>query len=166
MQDSIKKVRDYLKPFGIDDKIMELPVSSATVALAAQAVGTEPARIAKTLAFDIDGTSLLIVCAGDTKIDNAKYTARFHAKAKMLPPDEVPDRIGHAVGGVCPFAVKKEVSIFLDISLKRFPVVYPACGSANSAIALTPEEIFRLSGASEWVDVCKLKDETHIPQIL
>ena len=107
MQDSIKKVRDYLKPFGIDDKIMELPVSSATVALAAQAVGTEPARIAKTLAFDIDGTSLLIVCAGDTKIDNAKYKARFHAKAKMLPPDEVPDRIGHAVGGVCPFAREK-----------------------------------------------------------
>ena len=102
---------------------------------------------------------------GNVKMYNLPMPMEVHAKAKMLPPDEVPDRIGHAVGGVCPFAVKKDVSIFLDISLKRFPVVYPACGSANSAIALTPEEIFRLSGASEWVDVCKLKDETHIPQI-
>lgn len=158
MQDTIQAVRAYFKTLGIDNKIMEFPVSSATVWLAAEAVGTEPARIAKTLSFDAAGRALLIVCAGDTKIDNAKYKAGFHTKAKMLPPDEVPVRIGHAVGGVCPFAVKEGVDIYLDISLKRFQTVYPACGSSNSAIELTPEEIFRFSGAKEWIDVCKLME--------
>lgn len=155
MQDSIQAVRAYLKAFGMEQKIMELPTSSATVALAAEALGTEPARIAKTLSLDLDGTVLLIVCAGDTKIDNAKYKATFHAKAKMLTPDEVSSRVGHAVGGVCPFAVKEGVSIYLDLSLKRFQTVYPACGSTNSAIELAPEDIFRISGARDWVDVCK-----------
>ncbi len=155
MQDSIQAVRAYLKAFGMEQKIMELPTSSATVALAAEALGTESARIAKTLSLDLDGTVLLIVCAGDTKIDNAKYKATFHAKAKMLTPDEVPSRVGHAVGGVCPFAVKEGVSIYLDLSLKRFQTVYPACGSTNSAIELAPEDIFRISGARDWVDVCK-----------
>lgn len=158
MQDTLQAVRAYFKTLGIDNKIMEFPVSSATVELAAKAVGTEPARIAKTLSFDAAGSALLVVCAGDTKIDNAKYKARFHTKAKMLPPDEVPIRIGHTVGGVCPFAVKDGVDIYLDISLKRFQTVYPACGSSNSAIELTPEEIFRFSGAKEWIDVCKLME--------
>ena len=155
---SIEKVRAYFGTLGIADKIMEFDVSSATVELAASALGTEPARIAKTLSFEADGCDLLIVCAGDTKIDNAKYKARFHVKAKMLTPDAAASRIGHAVGGVCPFAVNDGVRIYLDESLKRFDTVFPACGSSNSAVELTPDEIFRLSHADGWIDVCKPKD--------
>lgn len=155
MSNTIQKVRAYLKTFGIDNKIKEFEASSATVELAAKAVGTDPARIAKTLSFQADDRCLLIVCAGDTKIDNAKYKSCFHTKAKMLAPNEVFTKIGHDIGGVCPFAVNDGVLIYLDQSLRRFETVYPACGSANSAIELSPEEIYRYANASGWVDVCK-----------
>jgi len=155
---SIEKVKAYFETLGIADKIMEFDVSSATVELAAAALGTDPARIAKTLSFDAEGTYLLIVCAGDTKIDNAKYKAQFHTKAKMLSPDGAAACIGHAVGGVCPFAVNDGVHIYLDESLKRFDTVFPACGSSNSAIELTPDEIFRFSHADGWIEVCKPKE--------
>lgn len=155
---SIEKVRAAFEPLGITDKIMEFSVSSATVELAAQAVGTEPARIAKTLSFDVCGEPTLVVCAGDVKVDNAKFKAFFHTKAKMLTPEEAVTLIGHAVGGVCPFAVPDDVKVYLDESLKRFPTVFPACGSANSAIELTPDEIYRIADADGWVDVCKLRE--------
>ena len=156
---SIEKVKAYLASYGIADRIMEFSVSSATVELAAAALQTEPARIAKTLSFEADGAAVLIVCAGDVKIDNAKYKAFFHTKAKMLTAEETACRIGHAVGGVCPFAVPEDVRIYLDKSLLRFETVFPACGSANSAIELSPDEIFRLAKAKEWVDVCKSRME-------
>lgn len=152
---AIEAVREYLKQFGMDQKIQEFDVSSATVELAAQAVGCEPARIAKTLSFKVEERAILIVAAGDAKIDNAKYKARFHTKAKMLAPDEVETLTGHAIGGVCPFAVRDGVTVYLDESLKRFETVFPACGSANSAIELTIPELERCSGSEEWVDVCK-----------
>ena len=156
---SIEKVKAYLAPYGIADRIMEFPVSSATVELAAAALQTEPARIAKTLSFEVDGAAILIVCAGDVKIDNAKYKAFFHTKAKMLTAEETAVSIGHAVGGVCPFAVPEDIQIYLDESLRRFETVFPACGSANSAIELSPDEIFRLAKAAEWIDVCKSRTE-------
>lgn len=152
---AIERVREYLKRFGAADRMREFEESSATVELAARALHCEPSRIAKTLAFDAKGAALLIVAAGDAKIDNAKYKARFGAKAKMLSPEETERRIGHAVGGVCPFAIEDGVAVLLDVSLKRFETVFPACGSANSAIELTLEELERFSGASEWIDVCK-----------
>lgn len=152
---AIERVRDYLKQWNADGKVREFQVSSATVELAAQALGCEGKRIAKTLSFDIGGSCILIVTAGDAKIDNAKYKARFGVKAKMLPAVEVEEKIGHAVGGVCPFAVKDGVKIYLDESLKRFATVFPACGSSNSAIEVTMEELERYSGSGEWVDVCK-----------
>lgn len=152
---SIAAVRDYLTPFGLADKILEFSTSSATVELAAQALGTQPARIAKTLSFLVGEEPILIVAAGDVKIDNAKYKSRFHQKAKMLSPAQVLELIGHPVGGVCPFAVKEGVRVFLDESLKRFQTVFPACGSGNSAIELTLSELERYSGFEEWVDVCK-----------
>ena len=153
---SIERVRAYFREFGMEDRIMEFAVSSATVELAAQAVGVEGARIAKTLSFlRKDGSCVLVVAAGDAKVDNAKYKACFGEKAKMLPHDAVPDYVGHAVGGVCPFAVKEGVRVCLDISLKRFATVFPAAGSSNSAIEMTMEELERYSGSSEWVDVCK-----------
>lgn len=139
----------------MEDRVLEFPVSSATVELAAQAVGCEAARIAKTLSFLVDGKATLIVAAGDTKIDNAKYKAQFHAKAKMLTPDEVVALIGHAVGGVCPFAVNEGVAVYLDRSLQRFATVFPACGSSNSAIELTIPELETYSGFVQWIDVCK-----------
>lgn len=145
----------HLRGCGFEDRIREFDVSSATVELAAVAVGTEPARIAKTLSFLVGERAVLIVCAGDTKVDNPKFKARFHTKAKMLKADEVVELIGHAVGGVCPFGVKDGVEVYLDESLRRFEVVYPACGSANSAVALTPEELVQASGSLGWVDVCK-----------
>ena len=152
---AIDKVREYLKQWNADGRIQEFDVSSATVELAAQALGCEGCLIAKTLSFQLGEGSLLIVAAGDARIDNTKYKARFGTKAKMLSPDEVEEKVGHAIGGVCPFAVKDGVQICLDVSLKRFDTVFPACGSANSAIEVTMEELERFSGSKEWVDVCK-----------
>ena len=152
---SIEKVREYFKKYGMEDKILEFDTSSATVELAAQALGCEGKRIAKTLSFDINNKGALIVTAGDAKIDNAKYRAAFHTKARMLTPQDAENIIGHAVGGVCPFAVNEGIDIYLDESLKRFDTVYPACGSGNSAIELTIDELEKYSNCIEWVDVCK-----------
>lgn len=152
---SIEKAREYLKAFGIEDRIQEFTVSSATVELAAAALGCEPCRIAKSLSFMTDNGPILVVAAGDAKIDNPKYKAQFGTKAKMLAPDEVEALIGHGVGGVCPFGVNEGVTAYLDMSLKRFETVFPACGSSNSAIELTLDELERYSGCTAWVDVCK-----------
>lgn len=156
---SVEKVRAYLKKYGMEDKIQEFEVSSATVELAAAALSCEPARIAKTLSFLADGRAVLVVAAGDARIDNKKYKGQFGTKAKMLSPEEVVELVGHAVGGVCPFAVKEDVDVFLDVSLKRFESVYPACGSSNSAIELTIPQLEEYSGYLEWVDVCKGYEE-------
>ena len=155
---SIEKVREYFKQYGMEDKILEFPVSSATVELAAQALNCEPCRIAKTLSFSVNDTPILIVTAGDAKIDNKKYKAFFGTKANMLSLDEVTEKIGHAVGGVCPFAVNDGVKIYLDVSLKRFETVFPACGSSNSAIELTPLQLEQYSSYLEWIDVCKIPE--------
>ena len=152
---SVEKVKEYFKQYGMEDKVREFPVSSATVELAAAALNCEPKRIAKTLSFLINEHAVLICTAGDAKIDNAKYKHQFSTKAKMLPSDEVENFIGHAIGGVCPFAVKQGVEVYLDISLKRFETVFPACGSANSAIELTIPELEVYSGYTAWIDVCK-----------
>ena len=152
---SIEKVRAYFEPLGIADRIREFPVSSATVELAAQALGVEGKRIAKTLSFLVGEQCVLIVAAGDAKVDNGKFKAQFHTKAKMLPHDQVPAYVGHAVGGVCPFAVKEGVAVYLDASLRRFETVFPACGSSNSAIELTIPELEQFSASCGWVDVCK-----------
>ena len=152
---SIEKVREYFTQFGIENRIRQFDVSSATVELAAAALGCEGCRIAKTLSFSVNGSPVLIVAAGDVKIDNPKYKAQFGAKAKMLSPDEAETLIGHAVGGVCPFAVNEGVSVYLDVSLKRFDTVFPACGSSNSAIELTVTELEKYSGSLGWIDVCK-----------
>ena len=152
---SVEKVKRYCAQFGLDGKVRELEGSSATVELAAQALGVQGARIAKTLSFKVGDTCVLIVAAGDAKIDNARYKAYFAAKAKMLAADEVPELTGHPVGGVCPFAVPKEVKVYLDKSLKRFDTVFPACGSANSAIELTCGELYHYANAIEWINVCK-----------
>lgn len=155
---SIESVRDYFRPLGRDGDILEFPVSSATVELAAQAVGVIPARIAKTLSFLVDGGCVLIVAAGDAKIDNSKYKGFFHTNAKMLTQEQAREMTGHAVGGVCPFAVNEGCDVYLDESLRRFDVVYPACGSSNSAIALAPDELAACTPGSTWVDVCKLPE--------
>lgn len=152
---AIERVREYLKQWNAQERILEFAVSSATVDLAAQAVGCEMARIAKTLSFSVGDHAILVVTAGDAKIDNAKYKARFHAKAKMLSSDQVTELIGHAVGGVCPFGVNPGVEVYLDESLRRFETVYPAAGSSNSAIEVTMEELEQYSGSTKWVDVCK-----------
>lgn len=152
---AIEKVRAFFAQFGMADRIMEFDVSSATVELAAQALSCEPCRIAKTLSFHADGAPVLIVAAGDAKVDNPKYKAQFGVKAKMLSTDEAQALIGHAVGGVCPFAVNEGVKVYLDASLRRFETVYPACGSSNSAIELTLPELEQYSGAAAWIDVCK-----------
>lgn len=152
---SIEKCRAFFAAFNMQDRILEFPVSSATVELAAVAVGCEPARIAKTLSFMLDDGPILIVAAGDAKVDNAKYKGRFQKKAKMLTVEEASELIGHAVGGVCPFAIHDGVKVFLDISLKRFETVFPACGSSNSAIELTIAELEKFSSHTDWVDVCK-----------
>jgi prolyl-tRNA editing enzyme YbaK/EbsC (Cys-tRNA(Pro) deacylase) len=153
---AIEKVREYFKQFGIEDKIQELENSSATVELAAKALNTEPARIAKSLSFKVEEKAILIICAGDVKIDNAKYKALFKAKAKMLTPDEVVEFIGHEIGGVCPFGIKEGVNVYLDESLKRFRTVFPACGSSNSAIEMTPADLEKYAqNYIGWVDVCK-----------
>lgn len=156
---SIEKVREYFKGYGIEDKILEFPVSSATVELAAKALNTEGCRIAKTLSFSVNEAPILIVTAGDAKIDNKKYKTFFGAKAKMLSFEEVEEKIGHAVGGVCPFAINAGVKVYLDESIKRFKTIFPACGSSNSAIELTPDELEKYSDHFiEWVDVCKLPE--------
>lgn len=152
---AIDRVRAYLRTFGAEERILEFPVSSATVALAAQALGCEEARIAKTLSFAQGEGCILVVAAGDAKVDNAKFKARFAMKAKMLSPDDAERLVGHAVGGVCPFGVNAGVPVYLDESLRRFETVFPACGSANSAIELTLDELERFSKAEGWVDVCK-----------
>lgn len=152
---AIDAVREYFKKWDRENDILEFEKSSATVELAAQAVGVEPARIAKTLAFRADESALLIVTAGDAKTDNSKFKAEFGFKPKMLKPDEVFEYTGHAVGGVCPFGLKNNMPVFLDISLKRFQTVFPACGSSNSAIRLTCAELEEYSVNDKWVDVCK-----------
>ena len=154
---SIERVRAYFKELGREGDILEFPVSSATVELAAQAVGVIPARIAKTLSFLVDGKCVLIVAAGDAKVDNSKYKAKFHTKAKMLTHEEAHTLIGHDVGGVCPFALPENVKTYLDVSLKRFSTVFPAAGSDNSAVEMTCDELEKYSSNFvEWVDVCKL----------
>jgi prolyl-tRNA editing enzyme YbaK/EbsC (Cys-tRNA(Pro) deacylase)/predicted acetyltransferase len=152
---SIERVKAYFSQYGMEQRILEFDVSSATVELAAQALGVRPARIAKTLSFHIDQGCQLIVTAGDAKIDNGKYKARFGAKARMLSFEEVEPMTGSAVGGVCPFALPAHVPVYLDVSLKRFYTVFPACGSDNSAIELSCQELFQYAGAADWVDVCK-----------
>ena len=178
---AIEKVREYFEKLGIADRILEFDVSSATVELAAKAIrrsraqlskrrrpasfifvelaakalGCEPRRIAKTLSFMLEDSAILIVAAGDAKVDNPKYKAEFGKKAKMLTADEVVQLTGHAIGGVCPFAVNDGVKVYLDVSLKRFETIFPACGSSNSAIELTTEELEKYSGFTKWVDVCK-----------
>ena len=152
---AIEKVKAYFKQHGMEDRVREFEVSSATVLLAAKALECAPERIAKTLSFAVDGVAILVVAAGDAKIDNPKYKAKFGKKAKMLSLDEVEALVGHAVGGVCPFAVNEGVKVYLDVSLKRFETVFPACGSSNSAIELTIPELEEYSGYAEWLDVCK-----------
>lgn len=152
---AIEKVREYFKEFGIENRIQEFEVSSATVELAAEALQCEPCRIAKTLSFVVNENPILIVTAGDTKIDNSKYKEQFKSKAKMLKFDEVLETIGHDVGGVCPFGINENIDIYLDDSLKRFKTVFPACGSSNSAIELTIEEIEKYTSFISWIDVCK-----------
>lgn len=160
---AIDKVREYFRQLGLEDKILEFDVSSATVDLAAQAVGVEGARICKTLSFkDKDGGCILIQAAGDARIDNRKFKDKFHLKAKMLTAEEVVEFTGHAIGGVCAFAIENpNVKVYADESLKRFDTVFPACGSSNSAIEFTCDELFRYSNAIEWVDVCKLPEEVN-----
>lgn len=152
---SIERVKEYFGKYNMADRIQEFEVSSATVELAAAALNCEGCRIAKSLTFKVAEQPILIVVAGDAKIDNAKYKAQFATKAKMLTAEEAVELVGHAVGGVCPFAVKEGVTVYLDASMKRFETVFPACGSSNSAIELTIEELEKYSGYTAWVDVCK-----------
>ena len=153
---AIEKARAYFEQFGIADRIKEFHESSATVELAAHALCTEPCRIAKTLSFMLGDKAILIVTAGDAKIDNHKYKSFFGAKAKMLKPEEVNDLIGHGIGGVCPFGINDGITVYLDESLKRFKTVVPACGSSNSAIELSIPELEKYSNFVEWIDVCKI----------
>lgn len=153
---AIERVKEFFKQYDMDKNIKEFDASSATVELAAKALGCAPERIAKTLSFSVDDKPILIVMAGDSKVDNQKYKAYFGKKAKMLSADEVESKIGHAVGGVCPFGINGGITVYLDESLKRFETVFPACGSTNSAIELTIDEMERFSGYKEWINVCKL----------
>lgn len=153
---SIKLVRDYFKDLGIDDRIQEFDVSSATVELAAKALNVEPERIAKTLSFKNEDGCILIVTAGDARIDNSKFKKKFSMKAKMLTLEEVDRLVGHSVGGVCPFAINPNIPVYIDQSLKRFNTIFPACGSSNSAIELSCDELYKYSNSLEWVDVCKV----------
>ena len=152
---SIDKVRNYFKEYNVEKNIIELSTSTATVKEAAESLGTEECRIAKSLSFIVEDKPIIIVVAGDAKIDNSKYKGYFHNKAKMIPFEEVNNLIGHNPGGVCPFAINEGVTVYLDESLKRFDYVYPACGSSNSAIKLTIEELEKYSNYTTWVDVCK-----------
>ncbi|MFI3164750.1 MAG: YbaK/EbsC family protein [Bacillota bacterium] len=155
---AIERVKEYFKGTEFENKIMEFEISSATVQLAAIAVGCEGARIAKTLSFMVGENPILIVVAGDGKIANPKYKAQFGTKAKMLSPEQVTQLIGHSVGGVCPFGINEGVTVYLDSSLKRFETVFPACGSSNSAIELTIPQLEKLSNFKSWIDVCKLPE--------
>lgn len=155
---SIEKGRAYFGQFGMEDRVREFDVSSATVELAALALGVEGARIAKTLSFKKDDSCILILAAGDARIDNHKFKDKFHMKAKMLAPEEVLSIVGHPVGGVCPFGINDGIDVYLDESLKRFETVFPAVGSANSAIELDLDELYKYSNAIEWIDVCKLPE--------
>ncbi len=152
---SIEKARAYLREYGLDDKIMEFEVSSATVAEAAKAIGCEEGEIAKSLSFVVEDRAILVIASGNAKVDNGKFKAQFHTKAKMIPFDDVEKMTGHAVGGVCPFGINDGVKVYLDSSLKQFETVYPACGSSNSAIKLTLEQLEDITDYVEWVDVCK-----------
>ena len=158
---AIETVRAFFAQRGMADRILESEQSSATVALAAQAFGTEERRIAKSLSFLLGEKAILVVAAGDAKVSNQKFRAQFNAKAKMLSPQQVHDMVGHDVGGVCPFAIHDGVDVYLDTSLRRFATVFPACGSSNSAIELTLKELEVLSGCKAWVDVCKLPEDTE-----
>lgn len=155
---SIEKGRAYFRQFGMEDRVREFDVSSATVELAALALGVEGARIAKTLSFKKDDSCILILAAGDARIDNHKFKDKFHMKAKMLAPEEVLSIVGHPVGGVCPFGINDGIDVYLDEILKRFETVFPAVGSANSAIELDLDELYKYSNAIEWIDVCKLPE--------
>ena len=155
---SIEKGSAYFRQFGMEDRVREFDVSSATVELAALALGVDGARIAKTLSFKKDDSCILILAAGDARIDNHKFKEKFHMKAKMLAPDEVLSIVGHPVGGVCPFGINDGIDVYLDESLKRFETVFPAVGSANSAIELNLDELYKYSNAIEWIDVCKLPE--------
>lgn len=152
---SVEKVKKFFSQYGIENRIKEFSVSSATVELAADALKCEPCRIAKTLSFMVGNKPVLIVAAGDAKVDNQKFKAQFATKATMLKPDEAVSLIGYEVGGICPFAVNEGISVYLDISLKRFDTVFPACGSSNSAIELTIAELEKYSSYLSWIDVCK-----------
>ena len=152
---ALEQAKKYLEEKGYGDRVKEFEVSSATVELAAAAVGVATERIAKSLTFMTEDGPVMILCAGDAKIDNPKYKAFFHTKAKMLSPEEVKECIGHEIGGVCPFGIKEGVKVYLDESLKRFDIVYPACGSSNSAVELSLAELEQLSGCLEFIDVCK-----------
>ncbi len=157
---SVESVRNYLAGFGFGGRVREYTESSATVELAAAVVGVIPVRIAKTLSFkNPEGKAFLIVAAGDAKVDNRKFKEKFGFKAKMLSPEEAIELVGHAVGGVCPFAVNEGVEVFLDISLRRFSSVFPAAGSASSSVELNCEELFECSRAAEWIDCCKIPEE-------
>lgn len=155
---SIEKGREYFRQFGMEDRVQEFTVSSATVELAALALGVEGARIAKTLSFKKEDRCILILAAGDARIDNRKFKDKFHMKAKMLTADEVLELVGHPVGGVCPFGINDGIDVYLDESMKRFETVFPAVGSPSSAIELNLEELFKYSNALEWIDVCKLPE--------
>ena len=155
---SIEKGRAYFRQFGMEDRVREFDVSSATVELAALALGVDGARIAKTLSFKKGDSCILILAAGDARIDNHKFKDKFHMKAKMLAPDEVLTLVGHPVGGVCPFGINDGIDVYLDESLKRFETVVPAVGSGNSAIELNLDELYKYSNAIEWIDVCKLPE--------
>ena len=155
---SIEKGREYFRQFGMEDRVREFTVSSATVELAALALGVEGARIAKTLSFKKEDSCILILAAGDARIDNRKFKDKFHMKAKMLSADEVLELVGHPVGGVCPFGINEGIDVYLDDSLKRFETVFPAVGSPSSAIELNLDELFKYSNALEWIDVCKLPE--------
>ena len=152
---SLKKAKEYLQKYGLEKRIMEFDISSATVEEASKAINCKQEEIAKTLSFIVDNTPILIVVSGDSKIDNSKFKTEFHTKAKMIPFDSVEELIGHAVGGVCPFGINKNVEVYLDNSLKRFNIIYPACGSSNSAVRLTLEELEKTSNYKKWIDVCK-----------
>ena len=156
---SIEKVRAYFRSLGMEDRVLEFQVSSATVELAAQALNCDGCRIAKTLSFLVNDQCILIVAAGDAKVDNSKYKGMFHVKAKMLSAEQVSQFTGHAIGGVCPFGIDPAIPVYLDVSMKRFRTVFPAVGSASSAIELDLDELYRYSNALEWIDVCKLPEE-------
>lgn len=152
---SFVEAKDYLQRYGLEDRIMEFNVSSATVKEAAKAINCKEGEIVKTLSFIVKDKPILIAVAGDSKIDNSKFKTEFHTKAKMIPFENVEELIGHAVGGVCPFGINDNVDVYLDNSLKRFTIVYPACGSSNSAVKLTLNELERTSNFKKWIDVCK-----------